>query len=84
MGANVKRLFLHILAREAIPSGGGLQAGVNYLTNPDVRHKINLAAIITLDDFLKEMKAAPDNPFGDDDEVISEAFLKALDEAESK
>lgn len=79
LGPNVKRLLAHFIAREAIPVGGGVADGLNFLTNPERRTSGIEKAMADLDAALIAIKSAPDNPFGNDDEVIAAAILERVE-----
>lgn len=79
IGPNAKRLLAHFIAREAVPSGGGLGDGLNFLINPERRRKGIEKAMSNLDAALAAVKSAPDNPYGADDEVIAAAILERVE-----
>ena len=78
MGPNVKRLLAHFTARIAIPPGGGFAAGIALLTTPGRLSEVSRMALRDVEKALEAIKAAPDNPYGDDDEVIAGAILERL------
>lgn len=80
LGRNTRRLLAHFIAREAIPIGGGIGDGVNFLTNPELLRSGTEKAMANMESALQAVKSAPDNPYGDDDEAIAEAILKRLEE----
>lgn len=86
MGPNVRRLWASFIAVAAIPpstkEGQGLQTGVNFIMGlqkggpsqavvRDATDKTKAA--------LAAVKAAPGNPYGDDDEAIAGAILEAAE-----
>lgn len=79
MGANVKRLLAIFVARIAIPDGGGLADGIALFTTPGRLSEVNRKAMGQVEQALAAMKAAPDNPYGDDDEVIAAAIVQAVE-----
>lgn len=81
IGPNAKRLLAHFIAREAVPSGGGLGDGLNFLTDPERRRKGIEKAMSNLDAALTAVKSAPDNPYGNDDEAIAAAILMRVENA---
>lgn len=76
LGPNTKKLLAHLIALEAIPPGGGLTSGIEFLQNP--RQGIQRAAA-NLEAALAVVKSAPDNPYGDDDEAIAAAILERIE-----
>lgn len=79
LGPNAKRLLAHFIAREAIPVGGGLASGINFLTNPQLRRTGIEKAMADLETALAVVKTAPDNPYGDNDEAIAAAILARVE-----
>ena len=79
MGKNVKRLLAYKVSRDAIPNGGGLGAGIDFLLNPERMKQVSREALGWIEQALFAVKSAPDNPYGDDDEVIAGAILSKLD-----
>jgi hypothetical protein len=75
IGPNVKKLIAAKMAADAIPAGGGLQSGIEYLLAPGLGQRAKAAA-----DWVRQaiqvVKSAPDNPFGDDDEAIAGELLR--------
>lgn len=81
IGPNAKKLLAHFIAREAVPVGGGLADGLNFLTDPFRRQRGMERAIANLDAALAAVKSAPDNPYGNDDEAIAAAILERVESA---
>lgn len=81
IGPNAKKLLSHFIAREAVPSGGGLGDGLNFLIDPERRRKGIEKAMSDLDAALTAVKSAPDNPYGADDEAIAAAILERVESA---
>lgn len=79
LGPNVKRLLAHFMAYEAIPSGGGIGDGIDFLTNPERRHNGLEKAMSNLKAALYAVKHASDNPYGEDDEAIAAAILDRIE-----
>lgn len=79
LGPNVKKLLAHFIAREAVPSGGGLADGLHFLTDPVRRRQGLEMAMSNLDAALAAVKSAPDNPYGDDDEAIAAAIIERVE-----
>ena len=81
LGPNTRKLLAYFIAREAVPPGGGLADGLNFLTDSDVRRQGMERAMSNLDAALTAVKSAPDNPYGDDDEAIAAAILGRVENA---
>lgn len=79
MGPNVKKLIAHKMAMDAIPPGGGFADGANFLLSGNLGESGRNAA-----EWVKQaihaVKAAPDNPYGDDEEVIAAEILRRIKE----
>lgn len=80
LGPNTRRLLAHFIAREAVPSGGGLADGLNFLADPERRRSGIGKAISDMEAALAVVKTAPDNPYGDDDEAIAAAILAKIED----
>lgn len=80
LGPNAKKLLAHFIAREAIPIGGGLATGLDFLTNPERRSSGIKKAMADMETALTAVKSAPDNPYGDDDEAIAAAILERVEQ----
>lgn len=69
------------IAREAIPPGAdGMASALEFFRNSERRKKILDAAETKAIQLIGAIKTAPDNPFGDDDELIAGELLKALNQ----
>lgn len=79
IGPNAKRLLIHFIALEAVPKGGGLGDGLNFLIDAERRQRGMEQAMSNLDAALAAVKSAPDNPYGNDDEAIAAAILKRVE-----
>jgi len=83
LGPNMKKLIIRFLSLEAVPQGGNFADGMNFLSNPaGVRQAWNRSvekAKLAVD----AIRAAPDNPYGDDEEVIAGVILDRVSERES-
>lgn len=79
MGPQVKRLFFRLLAREAIPPGGGVGDGVEFLQNSDRMKAGHKEALKKLNAFIWLMWTAHDNPYKTDEEFAA-ALIERLDE----
>jgi len=80
LGPNAKKLLAHFIAIEAVPVGGGLASGLNFLADENLRRKGISRAITNFHNAIELIKSAPDNPYGDDDEAIAGAILERLAE----
>lgn len=79
IGPNAKKLLAHFIAREAVPSDGGLADGLNFLVDTDRRRQGIERAMANLGAALAAVKTAPDNPYGNDDEAIAAAILEHVE-----
>jgi hypothetical protein len=77
-GPFVTKLILAVLAREAIPPGGGIADGIKFFTDSEHRSMLLAKAESEAVAFIQEIKAAPDNYLGNDDEHIAEELLKMI------
>ena len=75
----VKELLAHFIALEAVPKGGSLADGLNFLTNPERRRQGLERAMVNMEAALMVVKSAPDNPYGDDDEAIATAIIERVE-----
>lgn len=80
LGPNTRELLAHFIAREAVPVGGGLADGLNFLTDPDRRRRGIEKAMADMEMAIEAVKSVPDNPYGSDDEAIAAAILKRVKE----
>lgn len=75
--------MIHFMAVDAIPPGGGLQSAVDVIMSPnglaDSAKRCLAQALAAID----AMRAAPDNPCGDDEEAIAGYFVKRIEEAKA-
>jgi len=81
-GPNVQRLVCAKMARDAIPPEGGVQAGVNFLSDPkNIMEGFKSAAAYVASALLAIRQAAEPNPYKVmSDEEIAGALLKRIDE----
>jgi|GEM_PF-5953582 len=79
-GKNVSKLMAYFIAREAVPPGGGISSALDFFMDDARRKEILEKATSEMVKFLDAIKNAPDNPYGDDDELIAGALLKKIDE----
>ena len=75
VGKNVKRLISMLMAKEAIPDGGGFKDGVDFLLSPERVKASFIKAQQDAMQFIELIKSAKDNPYGDDDEQIAAAII---------
>lgn len=81
-GPNMRKLFSEFIARETIPTGtkNGLADAVEFFTNENRRNQVLLKAKSGMENAIAAIKSAPDNPYGDDDEVIAGILLEKIKE----
>jgi hypothetical protein len=79
-GPNVTKLIIKFIAREAIPSGGGIADGMEFFRNQELRKQVLETAQSKAIQAIELIKSAPDNPFGNDDEQIAIGLLKKIEE----
>lgn len=82
LGPNMKRFIAHKVAREAIPPGGGMADGISVFTTPGRLAQLSRDALAWCDAAIQAMRSAPDNPYGDDEEVIAGAILREIEKRE--
>jgi hypothetical protein len=80
IGPNLKKLMVHFMAVDAIPAGGGLQAAVDLIMSPNGLRDSAMRSLAQALAAVDAMRAAPDNPYGDDEEVIAGEFVKQIEE----
>jgi len=80
LGKNMKRLLAIKVSRDAIPNGGGFASGLEFLMNPERIKEVSLKSLEWCDQAIAAVKSAPDNPYGDDEEVIAGAILEKMGE----
>lgn len=79
-GTNVTKLITQFIAHEAIPAGGGIASAVEFFQNAERRKQVLTAAETKAIRVIELIKTAPDNPFGNDDELIAGELLKKIAE----
>lgn len=75
-GPNVKKLIVHKMSLDMVPSGGGLPDALAAFG------KIGDHARVATDwvsQAIAAVKAAPGNPYGDDDEAIAGEILRRIE-----
>lgn len=78
IGANVKRLAALKVSRDVVPSGGGLADVMDFIKDHQRFVDANKAAFEWVFTSIDAIKALPDNPYGDDDEIIAGEILNKL------
>jgi hypothetical protein len=78
LGPNVKKLIAQLMASLAIPPGGDFYDGVQAIMTPGKLGEHFKIAMAQAFSYIDAMKAAHDNPYGNDDETIAEAMVKAV------
>lgn len=79
LGPNAKNLLAMFIACESVPEGGGLADGLKFFMDAEHRKQVIETAMTNLDLSIAAIRAAPDNPYGDDEEVIAAAILLAIE-----
>ncbi len=79
-GPNVTKLILQFVAREAVPPGGGLVSGLKFFQDKEHRNRVMAKAVVDANAAILLIKSAPDNPYGNDDEVIAKVLLEKIEE----
>lgn len=77
MPTNVQKLVIQKMTRDAIPDGGGFLDGLKFLQGD--LGKAAREAQAWVDEAIAAVKAAPNNPYGDDDEAIAGEILRQID-----
>jgi len=78
-GPNVKRLITQRMAQVMIPPGGGFLTGLEALAKPGNIGKVAREATDWVNKAISLVKEAPNNPYGDDDEVIAGEILRQIE-----
>ena len=77
-GKNVTKLILRFVAREAIPPGKGMGAAVEFFKDAGHRKRVLESAESKAIAAIQLIKDAPDNPYGNDSEVIAGMLLEKI------
>jgi hypothetical protein len=78
LGPNAKELIIERMAQMAVPSGGGVNDALSFLSDSMRIVVVGRDAAEWVRQAISVMKAAPDNPYGDDDEAIAGEILRQL------
>ena len=76
--SNISKLIVTKMAHDAIPNNGGLKDAVKFLSNRDIMLATAKNAKAFVQNAIAAIKAAPDNPYGNDDEAIAGAILAEI------
>jgi hypothetical protein len=79
IGPNMKKLIIHKMSVDAVPPGGGLAAAIESFEPAKMRENWRNAYLWAVNAIL-QIKSAPDNTFGEDEETIAGEVLKKIDE----
>jgi hypothetical protein len=80
MGPNVKKLLIHKMSCDLVPSGGGMAGAIASLVKPGNLSVVAKKAMEWVSAAVAVVKTTPDNPYGDDDEAIAGEILRQIDE----
>ena len=80
LGANMKKLLARVVARNAIPPGGGMADAIDSIITPGKLSKISKKSLDWIDEQIQAIRSAPDNTYGNDEETIAGAILARLAE----
>lgn len=78
LGPNVKALMIRWASKLMVPDGGGINDALGHLTNPALLKEKMREALDKTMTAIDAVKAAPDNPFGNDDEAIAGEILQKI------
>lgn len=86
LGTNTLWLIALRMSQLAIPPGtpNALAAGVHVLLDANKMMAIGKEATLWVKNAIAAVKAAPDNPYGDDDEVIATELRRQVTEREER
>jgi len=86
IGPNVKRLIIYKMSIDAIPPGGGVKAGITFLSNPTAISKSARESCEWVKTAISmARKAAEPNPYKNvSDEEIAGDILKRIEERKAK
>lgn len=83
LGPNAQKLFIRFISREAIPSGGDITDGTKFFLDKVHREKVMDKAFTNFEAAITAVRLAPDNPYGDNEEIIAGAILEQIEQRES-
>jgi len=81
LGPNMKKFLARVMARKAIPPGGGFADGIDFIKSGKMG-QVARESLDWIDEQIRDIQAAPDNTYGDDEETIAGAILSMLNERE--
>lgn len=79
-GPNVTKLIIQFIASEAVPPDGSLADAIEFFKNQEHQKRILAKAEAGALAAIQLIKTAPDNPYGNDDEVIAGALVEKIKE----
>lgn len=82
-GPNVKKLICRKMAHLMVPDGAGFADGIRELAEQGNVGRRAQQATAWAEEAIAAVKAAPDNPYGDDDEAIAGEIVRQI-EAQQK
>ena len=82
MGPNFKKLVCQKMAVDAIPPDGGLMDGIKFFQGDIAGAAREAQAWVR--QAIDAVKAAPANPYGDDDEAIAGEILRQIEERQNE
>jgi len=77
-GPNVKKLIIHRMAMVIVPSDGGVINVIEVFKDADRLTRTAREATAWVKEAIAAVKAARDNPYGDDDEAIAGEILRQI------
>jgi hypothetical protein len=80
MGNNITKLAIHLATLKAIPPGGGLASGIQWLTDNERRNTDLKAAFEEAKSYIDAIKSAPGGEAMGDDEAIAGEILRQIEE----
>jgi hypothetical protein len=81
LGPNMRRLLARVVARRAIPSGGGLADGINFIKDQNRFKQVHRESLAWIDEAINVIRSAPDNCYGDDEETIAGVIVDEVEKA---
>ena len=76
---NKTKLLKYFLSIHAVPLGGGINDGLRFFTDETYRKEAINKAFADLELAILAVKSAPDNPYGDDENVIAGEILEQIE-----